>query len=287
MAIAKRVGKKPFKAKPNRRSSVTKQLDLPDVKLSTKVSKAARRIENYVQWWYSRPGMGKTTTAMEFPDAHLFSFKERGGKALEKHQRRVHHWLEWVAYLDQLEKDDRFKFTVIDTPEGAYDLCFDFMCDEVLHIDDPSDVEDYGKSWNEIYTEYMRQMLRAIDLQGKGTIFLSHVSEKTFKPMKGIEYDELRPALKDKLFERLQAQVDLIGYIHEEGDGNVMQIRPDAFATAKCRPTRQFRYTNGKRIKKIPMGADEEEAVANIMAAFRNELVAPKPRKIPKKGRRK
>lgn len=284
MAIAKRVGKK-IKATPNRRVSVTKKMELPEVTLPTKLSKAARRIENYVWWLHGMPGIGKTTTAMQFPDAMLISCRERGGKALEAYQRTAAHWLELVAYIDKLEKDDdKFKFVVIDTPEGAFELCFNFMCDEVLHIEDPSLEEDYGKSWNEIYTEYFRQMDRL--MMAKGVVLCSHTSEKKYKPFKGVEYDGFRPAIRDKVFTLLNAKVDILGYMYNDGENTLMRIRTDGSCQAKNRANKQFRYTNGKKIAEFKLGNDEEEAFSSIMTAFNNGLEPPVKRKIPRKKRK-
>lgn len=256
--------------------------ELPEVELATSRNDPLESFESHALWLYSQPGVGKTSLSAEFPNCHQFFF-EPGGDYVSSFQKPVSHWLEWVAYKEAFLKSD-FSFAVVDGMRDAFDLCFEFMCQEVLKIEHPTDEKDYGKSWNAIYTEFVRQFVDIIKAR-RGLIMNSHAVEAQFKPQFDAPYNTIRPSLSSKPLERLMANVTVLGYLyHDPSRGeNVLRIRDNGSILAKCRPTNLFLYKDGTPIEEIPMGTSAAESFRRYKAAFHNEM-APPPKQTPKQG---
>ncbi len=248
------------------------KFQLPEVELADEPNEVLESFETQALWIYSEPGRGKTTLTAQFPGVHQLCF-EPGATYLETYQRPVNHWLEFVAYKEKF-KVSKFQFLTIDIVEEAFDLCFNFMCEEVLKIDHPNDEKDYGKSWGAIYTEFIRQMHDLIKIPGKGCIFVSHSCERKFTPAFGEPYDLIRPALGSKVLERLLGVCHMMGYIYycPIRKQNVMRMRPDGTVMAKTRPDNLFLHTDGTQVWDIPLGHDAASAYQAYHDAFHNKL---------------
>ncbi len=251
------------------------RLAMPSVTLSDVMNVPLNSFDHHSFWLYSLPGVGKTSLAAAFPDMHLFCF-EPGADYVAVHQKPVTHWLEWVAYVDAFTATKKFKWAAVDIMEDAFDMCFNFMCEEVLKIDHPNDEKDFGKSWGAIYTEYFTQMYR-LARSGKGTIFISHAAERLFKPAFGESYEVVRPALSSKPLDRLAGKVTVLGYLYRDSQlkQNVLRIRQTESYLAKCRPTNLFLYPDGSPVELIHMGNTPAEGYAAYKAAFENKLKKP------------
>jgi hypothetical protein len=259
------------------------RIPLPSVSLATERNRPLDSFDGQAIWIHALPGVGKTTLSVAMdPMTHLFCF-EAGALYTSSYQKPVNSWLEWVAYKDAFKKS-KFKWGVVDVVDDAYEMCYNFMCEEVLKIDHPSDEDDYGKSWNAIYSEFVKQMVDFATIPGKGKIFLSHTSEKKFTPAFGESYEVLRPPLPSKPLDRLLAKIDLMGYLYRDPrlSQNVLQIRPDGVVMAKTRPTEQYLFTDGTAVQSIRCGNSPQETVAAMRKAFANQLIAPKAEPVRK-----
>lgn len=256
------------KKKPSKLPKKSRSLELPEVELSTELSRPSRKMEDYIWWLYGEPGVGKTTTSAQFPGIHLFMCDVGGAKGLEAHWKPVSSWLEFLAYRDAYVKSD-FQWASIDCVEDLWLLCLQHYL-EMYSVESLNDMEDFGKTWGDAYNEFIETVL-SMKLPGRGLLLLSHANQKPFKSITGKEWDQIRPMLRDQVLERLKAKIDILGYIHNEGEYAVLQVRPDDSVMAKCRPTKNFRYLDGTRIKEIRLGSSEEEAFKNISLAFRNK----------------
>ena len=261
-------------------------------KAATNVSLADEPIEplvdigDYTLWLFGEAGVGKTSLAAQFPDAHLFMW-EPGAKSLLTRWRQVKEWPEWVGYLDLLENDESVRTIVVDVLEMAYKMCFDYMCKHVMHIDHPNDENDRGKSWSRISDEFMKQMRRAMGMPGKGCVFISHAASREIKRFDGEKYDRICPNLSNSPLNMMEGAVDIMAYMYSDRNGRRLQVRPDDLVMAKCRPTDAFKWEDGSPMPSFYLGRDAEEAYQNLTAAFANQLEKPveaaKPKKVLKR----
>jgi hypothetical protein len=233
---------------------------------------------------HGAPGVGKTTLCAEFPDIHMFMPEAGGAKSVSSYQRPIRHWLEWKAYMPLWKKDKKFRTGSIDVLERLYDMCFEYMCKEVLHIEHPQDERDFGKSWGKINKEFVTGVAEAAEA-GKGLVLVSHSVERPIKTFLGEEYELIRPNLGGTVLQQIHGAVDIIGYMYAEGDQRYMRIRDDGNTMAKVRPTQNFLWPDGSQIDVIPLGRSSRQAYKNFILAFENKL--PRPEKKVKKKVRK
>jgi hypothetical protein len=266
------------------RSNRTKTSDF-DVALADEISEPSGHIGDYVLWLHGAPGVGKTTFCAQFEDIHMFMPEVRGAKAVASYQKPITHWMQWQAYHPVLKKDKKFRTLSIDVLEKLYDLCFEYMCKEVMHIDHPQDEKDFGKSWGKITKEFVTSIGRLSELD-KGLILVSHSVEKPITTFTGETYDLIRPNLSGTALQMLHGAVDIIGYMYAEGDERFMRIRDNGDVMAKCRPTSNFFWPDGEQIEVIPLGKSARQAYKNFVLAFNNKLARPE-RKVKKRKVRK
>lgn len=262
------------------------KLDLPDVDLSTDSTASSVTLGDLAILLYGHPGTGKTTLSAEFPDTYHLFF-DPGGKTLPIRKSPVKSWLHFVAYIRKLRLDKTVKTIVVDGLEDSWQMCFDFMCDEVLGIDHPTDEQDYGKSWSMIYREWLHQMFEIVNMPGKGSIFIGWAKDSLFKPVIGEPSTIIRPNIPSKVLDPFEGKMSVVGYMYAEGDDIFMRIKSDGSVMAKVNPKRNFRRSdNGAPIRVIPMGESSEEGYANFVAAFENRLKGGK-KKVKLKRKKK
>jgi hypothetical protein len=237
--------------------------------LSAEKSTPPANIEDYAVWVYGPPKIGKTTFTAMFSDCHHFMF-EAGAKAVRVNQRLVQSWPDWLEY-QRLWAASKFVTATVDVVEIAYEMCFQHTCRE-LGIEHPADQNDMGKSWGRIRQAFMQSMQFMQQQPGKGCVFVSHASATKRKTADGGEAEDVHPALTGKPMEALAGSMDVIGYMHTRRGRRVMQIRGDDQVMAGCRLEENFVHTDGTPVAYVPLGTSKEEAYANFMRAFRNEL---------------
>lgn len=237
--------------------------------LAVEDSEPSPQMENYSLWVYGPPKIGKTTFTAMFDRCHHFMF-EPGAKALRIKQKLVTEWPEWLEYQRMWAASD-FVTSTVDVVEIAYEMCFRHTCRE-LGIDHPADENDMGKSWGRIRQAFMESMQFMQRQPGKGCVFVSHASASKRKTADGGETDDVHPGLTGRPMEALAGSMDVIGYMHVRRGRRVMQIRGDDNVMAGCRLEEQFLHADGSPVAFIPMGTSKEEAYANFVRAFRNEL---------------
>ena len=268
-----------------RKTKTKKTAGRVEVTLAEERSTPVEDLANYALWFYGVPKIGKTTLSSRFDRAHHFMF-EPGGKALAIYQRQVNRWDEFNAYVGAFAGSDRFATATVDVVEAAYRLCFSETCKK-LGIDHPHDENDYGKSWGKINEAFMAPLSRLISLPDKGVVFLSHAVASKRKTADGDEIDDVHPALSGRALDLFAGAMDLIGYMHTRRGQRVVQIVGDEVAMAGHRLTSRFRYSDGSRIKFIPLGEDEAEGYDNFIAAFENRLDPPPEEIVPARRRGK
>jgi len=243
-------------------------------KLPTKLSVPIEDLGGYVLLIYGRKKIGKTSLASMFSSEGrkvLFLFFEPGGKGLRLYQEDVsNNWKKFKSLIKLLEKDEEFSTVVIDTADYAYDDCLKHVCYE-LNISHPAE-EGYGKGWNAVKTEFV-ETIRLLLKSGKGVIFISHQKEVEEETRDGETYNKTTNTLSRQAKEAIEGLVDIWANYDYEGDKRVLTILGDNEIDAGHRLKERFKYTDGTRIRKIPMGSSEEQGYKNFIDAFNNESV--------------
>lgn len=241
--------------------------------LPTELSTPVNDLGGYVMLLFGKKKIGKTTLASMFNKAGkkvLFLFFEPGGKALRLYQEPMTSWRKFTRFVELLKKDDRFGTVVIDTADYAYNDCFTETC-TALGITHPSE-ETYGKGWNAISTEFTKQV-RALLKSGKGVIFISHQKEVEIEDRDGTTHEKITNTLSGQAREVIEGLVDIwANYDYDENNKRVLTILGSRELDAGHRLKERFKYTDGSRIRKIPMGKSEEEGYENFVLAFNNKL---------------
>jgi len=255
---------------------------MADVTLPGEVSEPMENLGDYSILLYGEKKIGKTSLASKFKDAFFLMF-EPGAKALSIYQRPVANWLEFKKYVALLQKDKKFATIVIDPVDIAYQSCATYICQKLV-IDHPSD-EEWGKGWQAIKEEFTAEFNKLLHLN-KGVIMISHAAEKEIKTRTGDKYHKITATMSGQARDVLEGVVDIWAYYCYDSGSRTLVIEGDDHIGAGHRLETRFRYTDGVRICKIPMGTTAQEAHDNFMKAFNNELrrEAQKPKLMIKKG---
>lgn len=271
MAVVKR--KMPVGTKKKGTLKKKSSAPLPEFNLTlpTERSVPSDKLSDFLILLFGEKKIGKTDLNAQFPNTlHLMT--EPGGKAQSIFQRPVNNWREFQGYVKLLEKDKRFRNVSIDTADLLYQHAFDYVAQKE-GFDHPSE-EAYGKGWKAIRDEFTKWVLRLI-ATGKGITFISHATEREIKMRGGEKYDRLQPTMSGQARDILEGVVDLWFYYGYDGSQRVLTIQGSDYIGAGHRLKHNFRYTDGTPITEISMGANAEEAYANLIAAFQNKLVNP------------
>ena len=129
----------------------------------------------------------------------------------------------------------------------------------------------YGKGWEAVNSEFAEVMDMLIS-SGKGIIFISHAAEKDIKTRTGDTYNIITATMSGSAREYMEGVVDIWGYYHYEGKERVLTVLGDDFIGAGHRLTERFRFTDGSRVRHIPLGHSEKESAENFVKAFENKL---------------
>lgn len=240
--------------------------EAPELTLPTEPSVPLESLGDYSTLIFGRKKIGKTNLSAQFPKTfHMMT--EPGGKALRIHQRPIRNWTDFTGYVKLLDKDKTFRTQVVDTADILFKYCQDAVCRR-LGIDHPSD-EDWGKGWNAVRDEFTRWITRLMN-NGKGTIFISHSTEREIKRRSGGSYHSIQPTLSGQARDVLEGLVDIFAYFDYDGDHRVLTIRGDETVAAGNRLRDHFKW-NGRDVPVIDMGESAEIGYANLVACFNNK----------------
>lgn len=111
--------------------------------------KVSRDLSGYITYIYGAPKTGKTTLAVQMPDAILLAF-ERGYNALPGVMAQdITSWGELKQVYRELKKPavkEKYKSVIIDTIDIAADMCQKYVCDQngITALGELG----FGKGWN-------------------------------------------------------------------------------------------------------------------------------------------
>lgn len=173
-------------------------------------------LRHYTTLVYGREKWGKTTFFASYPET-LFLMTEPGAQGLSVYEFNadrggVHDWNVFRAAVDLLERNTtQFQNVVIDTADLAYDMCLDWVC-ENMHIEypgkDDEGKQDFGKSWKMVKKEFLEQIHR-IKRTGRGVCFTSHCKTEHHRTRGGDEYDRVYPSMSGQARGVIEALVDM------------------------------------------------------------------------------
>jgi hypothetical protein len=287
-----------------RQKRITEDSILPSVKSSPVVD-----LTRYTWLIYGRVKSGKTTLTACFPKCLHFMW-EPGAQSISifkvpKKKPSLQSWKEGLTVISRLEErndepDYQFRTASFDTGEKAWQACLKYMVG-VLGAH-PSEIKDYGASWEKVAQEFQSAHLRLIN-SGLGFVVIAHEMEKEMEDWDGKTYDRIQPKFSKNVSNFYEGIIDNIGYYHFVGRERMLQIRGDKSIVAGTRcdghfltpegfeiwkeikeisenlPTRRSRIKlvvlsrqlRRHQIIKIPMGYTPQNAYMNLVDAFNNK----------------
>lgn len=228
--------------------------------------KVSRDLSGYITFIYGAPKTGKTTLAVQMPDALLLAF-EKGYNALPGVKAvDITSWAEMLMVYRQLKSDDVkniYKAVIVDTIDIASEMCQQYVCDQ-LDIEQLGDAA-YGKGWSSFTSEF-NNVFRGLTQLGYAVFFIGHASEGQEEDDNGNTHMVIRPAIPGKKAKQtIEGMADIYGYAHQVkgNDMSVLTLRAkdDSIACGGrfkyIKPEITFTYDN---LIKAVSDAIEEEA---------------------------
>ena len=159
-------------------------------------------------WLYGKPFSGKTKFASEFEKPFIIN-TDGNAKLFTKDYKVVKNINEFSQTLNWfLTEKHEYKTLIIDVVEHIYDFTRQYYLDK-FNIDHESDGE-WGKVWT-IIKEGFWSIMQKLATCDYTVIFISHEEEYTVKNKIGKEITHWRPALNEKLHDRMCGIMQLVG----------------------------------------------------------------------------
>lgn len=225
----------------------------------------SRDLRGYSVLFYGPPKVGKTSTAVKFPNSLLVAF-EKGYSALPGvYAQPVNSWGDFLKVLRELKDSavrEKFSTIVIDTVDLAYEYAESYICN-VEGVDAINKIP-YGQGFTKVAKEFDSKMRQIVQL-GYGLVLISHEQDKVFTTEAGEEYNKIVMTLPVKARLVTSRLCDIIGYmrnIEEDGQNKTYLFlrgtqRFEAGSRFKYIPERiELSYSN--LVKAIGEAIDEE-----------------------------
>lgn len=177
---------------------------------------------------YGAPKVGKTKFASGAPSP-VFVTTEDGASAVPVKQFQVAtSWAELLENLIEVAKEKHdFATLVLDTLNGAANLCAEFVCKDQFKGDwGPNGFLSYGRGWAATSDEFKTILapLEAARARGMMVILIGHTGVHSVKnPVEG-DYDRYAVGIDKKLWARIHPWADIImradyDYVVHDKDG--------------------------------------------------------------------
>lgn len=215
--------------------------------------KVSRDLSGYITFIYGAPKTGKTTLAVQMPDALLLAF-EKGYNALPGVKAvDITSWAEMLMVYRQLKSDEvkaMYKTIIVDTVDIASEMCQKYVCDQ-LDIEQLGDA-GYGKGWSAFSSQF-KEVFRGLTQLGYAVFFIGHDKPGVKTDSAGNEYNVVGPAISgNSARQAIEGMADIYGYAHQtrSSDMSVLTLRADDDSIA-CGG--RFKYIK----KQIPFTYDD------------------------------
>jgi len=252
------------------------------VELPTEYSEVEDNMSNFSFFIYGHQKIGKTSLSTQFENP-IHIMMEPGAKRYRVKKVEPKSWEEFEAYVNLLTKEEtEYKTVVIDTVDLLWEHCSQYVC-KMAGVEMLKDI-GFGDGYDRAGRKLRDALIRLH--QQYGLVCFSHAKDKQLKQVSQYRFDALdyvHPSCGNRCFQVLSKWCDLTGHYYLGSDGNrYMRIAPSADMEAGNRVKGCFQYKDGSKVEDVPMGASEEEAYKNLLAAFQNKLERPKPKAQPK-----
>lgn len=192
--------------------------------------KVSRDLSGYITFIYGAPKTGKTTLAVQMPDALLLAF-EKGYNALPGVKAvDITSWAEMLMVYRQLKSEDvkaMYKTIIVDTVDIAAEMCQKYVCDQ-LDVENLGDA-GYGKGWSAFSSQF-KEVFRGLTQLGYAVFFIGHEKLGTKTDSAGNEYNYIGPAISGSAAKQcIEGMADIYGYAHQvrTSDMSVLTLRAD------------------------------------------------------------
>lgn len=227
-------------------------------------------IFDYLSMWYGPPKIGKSTLLSKFEGVYWLC-TEPGYKFLKIRKSKINSWEDFMAFVRKAEKSKKFVSTVkmwcIDPVDKLSKFCMSYSCDR-LKIEHPNDAK-WGKGWDAFRDDFTEWILRLCAL-GPGVAVISHVKERDIV-IDGVETEMITPAMPKTCYTILNDLCDItikLGYEpRKRGKKNRHKKQRRCLFTEGTESMEAGNRT-GHALPPIIVYDDEEDAIAQIMAAF-------------------
>lgn len=234
------------------------------------MSKPSEDFFSYVTMFYGAKKIGKTSLANMLSSNTFHMMIEPMARALKMYQKPCPTYEHVTGYIDLIEQNpDKYETVSVDPLPLFYNKAMDYTCKK-YGFDHPSDLNDFGASWNKVRHEFERPLLKLLHLP-VGCIFHAHENEEELENRFGTKYKRMRPDGGKQVNDFIDANIENIFYYHMRGNKRFLQIRGDENAFAACAHTDKFYTPDGEQISAIPMGKSAEEGYKNLLKAFNNQ----------------
>ena len=292
--------------RPNRkgRKSASGSKDTYDVEIPTEPNVPPTDFSEYCTLIFGAKGAGKTSLCAQLPGSLTIQLEPRRRNLrirqieippvtiseLRESPSQVTPWQKIQAVIDKAITDKSVKHICIDTVDRAYDAAFNHHCAK-NNVDNPSDLNDYGKTWDKIKQDFERtlSLVHFTENPHKGLILTSHSRHREVA-----EDDEAPemfvPTCKPACWQFLKACCDYAFYYGFSGNRRVLVLRGNEEIWTACGPEDFFLDPDGNPLQRISMGTSPKEAYTNLLRAFANKIrdldyVAPSTGKTRKRKR--
>jgi len=246
-------------------------------------SQAPTEFQAFCWLIYGQKGIGKTTLCSQLTDKSLVCmFEDRFNLSIRKvdlPSKTVEElengeddpWLTFKSVIAQsLERDD-VDLIVVDTVDMAYQACLNHVCKEegVRH---PSDVNDYGSTWNLVKEEF-RKTMESIRKSGKiCLVFTSHCTQDRVELNTGKKATLYGPTCPGAPLQYLKQSCDYAIFFGKHGSQRALHVRWDEDIWTACGVQDTFLDPKGKPIAAIQAGSRTSSG-KSLVSAFYNKPI--------------
>lgn len=200
--------------------------------LPTDKNKPIRNIAKLRTLIYGPPKIGKSTLAVQNPQAIVLDTDNKGTEFLECYRVPITNWNDLKVTLGEIKKErdegnSRFGTIVIDTVDMAYQLCRQHVC-AANGVNHESEDKSFGRIWDLVKTEWMK-MVAFVNTMDVGLTMISHSIQKEVK-IDGVKRTVTTLSMSDKPGRMITALADVIIYMDEdENDTRTLFLKPQAY----------------------------------------------------------
>lgn len=181
-------------------------------------------------------------------------------------------WLLAEAYLETLiSQPGNIRVVCADGLLAMYEKAFIQGCKEG-GFQHPSDIKDYGKSWDKVKGTFYRFVDRLVTSKF-GVMFNCHDVALRDENLDGSTKLQIVPNLPKYADEFVRHKVDNVFYMHYRERSRWLQLRGDQTVYAGCANEKNFLTPDGEQIWMVPLGNSAEEGYKNFMNAFNNKQI--------------